>query len=80
MPWSSSRCSRRKLPAPLQQSLPLTFDLPQGPEEEVVEVDDGLDEDEPGQGKGEEANTDALSAKLAQELHAQLNNLRPRRR
>ena len=52
-------------------------DLPEGAEEEV-EVDDGLDE--PGQGREEEADTDALSSRLAQELHAQLNNLRPRRR
>ena len=45
---------------------------------EEVDLDDGLDEPSEANAREDEA-IDALSAQLARELHAQLNNLRPRR-
>ena len=42
---------------------------------EELEVDDGLDD--PCQDEGNAAQVDDMSAALARQLHAQLNNLRP---
>ena len=67
---------------PAADSASSSNQIPGEGEGEEVDIDDGLDAECPDDAPAADVDaiSDCLDAKLAAELHAQINNLRPRRK